>query len=117
MSRPAVLEVDPQTWRAEALAYVESRVRAGLTVTADDVRRDLPEPAHPNHVGQAFAILSRRGLIEQVNRSRSTCRARKGGDHRVWVLHHQHQPRRFKVGENIGRVLQGMRSRQIVGVS
>ena len=108
MTRPAVLETDPTVWRAEALDYIEARVRAGHQVTADDVRRDLPEPVHPNHVGQAFATLSRRGLIEQVMWSRSTCRARKGGDHRVWVLHHQHRTptgRRFKAGENLARLM------------
>ena len=66
MTRPAVLETDPAVWRAEALDYIEARVRAGHTVTADDLRRDLPEPAHPNHVGQVFNILARRGIIERT---------------------------------------------------
>ena len=48
MTRPAVLETDPAVWRAEALEYIEARVRAGHQVTADDLRRDLPEPPHPN---------------------------------------------------------------------
>ena len=34
MTRPAVLETDPAVWRAEALAYIEARVRAGHQVTA-----------------------------------------------------------------------------------
>lgn len=28
MSRPAVLEADPTVWRADAIAYIEARVRA-----------------------------------------------------------------------------------------
>ena len=39
MTRPAVLETDPAVWRAEALDYIEARVRAGHQVTADDLRR------------------------------------------------------------------------------
>lgn len=108
MTRPAVLETDPAVWRAEALTYIESRVRAGHTVTADDLRRDLPEPAHPNHVGQVFNILSSRGIIERTGWGTSTCRARKHGIRSVWVLHHQHrqpEPRRFKAGEHLARLL------------
>ena len=30
MTRPAVLETDPSVWRAEALDYIEARVRALL---------------------------------------------------------------------------------------
>ena len=108
MTRPAVLETDPAVWRAEALTYIEARVRAGHTVTADDLRRDLPEPAHPSHVGQVFNILARRGIIERTSWGTSTCRARKHGIRSVWVLHHQHrqpEPRRFKAGENLARLL------------
>ena len=108
MTRPAVLETDPAVWRAEALDYIEARVRAGHQVTADDLRRDLPEPAHPNHVGQVFNILSSRGIIERTGWGTSTCRARKHGIRSVWVLHRQHrqpEPRRFKAGENLARLL------------
>lgn len=108
MSRPAVLEADLQAWRADAIAYVEARVRAGHQVTADDVRRDLPEPAHPNHAGQVFAVLARRGLIEKVQYGHSTSRARKHGTLAVWQLHHQHRTptgRRFKAGENLARLM------------
>ena len=62
MTRPAVLETDPTVWRAEALDYIEARVRAGHTVTADDLRRDLPEPPHPNAVGQVFVLPARAGM-------------------------------------------------------
>ena len=92
---------------------IEARVRAGHTVTADDLRRDLPEPAHPNHVGQVFNILARRGIIERTGWGTSTCRARKHGVRSVWVLHHQHrqpEPRRFKAGENLAHLIRKVRS-------
>lgn len=105
MSRPAVLEVDPQTWRAEALAYVESRVRAGLTVTADDVRRDLPEAPHPNTIGGVFKALAARQVIEKAAFGASTCRTRKGGPRYAWRLHESQRPRRFKAAENLRYLL------------
>ena len=113
MTRPAVLETDPAVWRAEALTYIEARVRAGHQVTADDLRRDLPEPPRPNAVGQVFAALSRRGLIEKVQYGHSTSRARKHGTLAVWQLHHQHRTptgRRFKAGENLARLIRKARS-------
>ena len=108
MTRPAVLETDPTVWRADAIAYIEARVRAGHQVTADDLRRDLPEPAHPNHTGQVFAVLARRGLIEKTQYGHSTSRARKHGTLAVWQLHHQHRTptaRRFKAQENLARLI------------
>ena len=105
MTRPAVLETDPAVWRAEALDYIEARVRAGHQVTADDLRRDLPEPPHPNAVGQVFRTLADRQVIEKAAFGASTCRSRRGGPRYEWRLHESQRPRRFKAGEHLARLL------------
>lgn len=90
MSRPAVLEVDPKEWTRTAVEYIETRVRNVGTVTADDLRRDLPEPHHPNQYGAAFLIASSRKLIEKFDGGPSKVRSRHGGHRGVWVLHTDH---------------------------
>ena len=110
MTRPAVLETDPAVWRAEALTYIEARVRAGHTVTADDLRRDLPEPPHPNAVGQVFRTLAGRQVIEKAAFGASTCRSRRGGPRYAWRLHESQRPRRFKAGENLAHLIRKVRS-------
>lgn len=86
MSRPMALETDPDVWRSDALAYVESRARAGHIVTADDVRRDLPEPHHPNAVGGIFLSLSRRGVIVKAGDHPATTKSRRHGHSYAWTL-------------------------------
>lgn len=105
MTRPAVLETDPQTWIAQARSYVETRARAGYTVTADDIRRDLPEAPHPNTIGGVFKALAARQVIEKAAFGASTCRTRKGGPRYAWRLHESQRPRRFKAGENLRHLL------------
>lgn len=114
MTRPAVLETDPSVWRAEALDYIEARVRAGHQVTADDLRRDLPEPPHPNAVGQVFRTLADRQVIEKAAFGASTCRSRRGGPRYAWRLHESQRPRRFKAGENLARLMSPHRLRRAV---
>lgn len=87
MSRPAVLEVDPGAWMADAIDYIVRRANSVGTVTADDLRRDLPEPHHPNAVGRAFGIASSRNLITKVRPVNSTTRSRHGGGSWAWGLH------------------------------
>lgn len=87
MSRPAVLETDPADWMADALAYIEARARRVGTVSADDLRRDLPEPHHPNQMGTAFRIAASRHLIHLVDGGPSKIRSRHGGHRGVWALH------------------------------
>ena len=87
MSRPAVLEVEPADWLATAIDYITLRARTVGTVTADDLRRDLPAPHHPNAYGNAFRIAAGRRLIELSGGGRSTTRSRHGGHRGVWRLH------------------------------
>ncbi|MDI3330662.1 MAG: hypothetical protein QJR09_08000 [Micrococcus sp.] len=87
MGRPAVLEVDKGAWIADAIDYIVTRARRVGTVTADDLRRDLPEPHHPNAFGTVFLIASSRKLIEQVDGGPSKIRSRHGGHRGVWRLH------------------------------
>ena len=105
-----VFEVD-KPLGARCCQYFESVLFMALYAAIggiSDLRRDLPEPPHPNHVGQVFNILSSRGIIERTGWGTSTCRARKHGVRSVWVLHRQHrqpEPRRFKAGEHLARLL------------
>lgn len=105
MTRPMALEADPAVWTAEALAYVEARARAGLTVTADDVRRDLPPAPHPNAVGPVFKVLAGRKVIEKTAYGASTARLRKGGPRFEWRLHHSQVPRRSKAWGHVSRLV------------
>lgn len=87
MARPAVLEEDPAEWRKAAVEYIADRARRVGTVSADDVRRDLPAPHHHNQYGIAFGIASGRKLIEKADSGPSPIRSRRGGDRKVWRLH------------------------------
>ena len=87
MGRPAVLEVDPAVWRAEAVAYIEKRIRTVGIITADDLRRDLPAPHHHNQYGAVFTIARSRNLIQKIASESSPVKSRHGGDRKLWGAH------------------------------
>lgn len=87
MSRPAVLEVDRTEWRETAINYLVARCRQVGTVTADDLRRDLPTPDHHNQYGAVFTAARSRNLIVKVGAHNSMSRSRHYGDQKVWGLH------------------------------
>lgn len=85
MTRPAVL--DDLDWFPDALATITGLAHAQATVTADDLRRELRAPQHPNHIGQAFSAARAAGVIRPVGYRTSNTPTRKNGVLRVWERH------------------------------
>ena len=87
MTRPMPLEIDPEVWAADAREYILDRTGHGYVVTADDLRRDLHPPHHPNAVGVVFRTLAARDLIVKAAPGSSKHRARHGGHQWGWAAH------------------------------
>ena len=72
--------------------WIEGAVEAiiGLSIThpeftADDLRREMRAPAHPNWPGIAFGQAKRRGLIEPISTAISQAKSRNHGSLKVWT--------------------------------
>ncbi|UYM26597.1 DNA binding protein [Arthrobacter phage Bauer] len=72
-------------WLEDAVATIVGLSLAQEEFTADDLRREMREPAHPNWPGQAFSVARSRGYIEAVSHSISSARSRKNGSLRTWT--------------------------------
>lgn len=72
-------------WLEDAVATIVGLSLAQDEFTADDLRREMREPAHPNWPGQAFSVARSRGYIEAVSHSVSSARSRKNGSLRTWT--------------------------------
>jgi len=76
---------DSDFWIEDAVATIHSLSYAQEFLTADDLRREMRPPAHPNLPGLAFGQAKRQGLIEAVSHSTSRSRSRKNGSLRTWT--------------------------------
>lgn len=85
--KAAALEQDKDLWREDAIATIVGLAEHQLEFTADDLRREMREPGHPNWPGQAFAAARNRGLIEAVGDAPSASKTRKHGRFRTWTRH------------------------------
>jgi len=74
-----------ETWLEDAVATIDRLSRSRDEFTADDLRREMREPAHPNWPGQAFSVARSRGYIQAVSHSISSARSRKNGSLRTWT--------------------------------
>jgi hypothetical protein len=72
-------------WLEDAVETIVGISLAQEQFTADDLRREMREPAHPNWPGQAFSVARSRGYIEAVSHSISSARSRKNGSLRTWT--------------------------------
>ncbi len=61
------------------------KIASGLTLTADDMRKELPEPGNPSWWGCAFRAAASRGLIRPVAFESSRASSRRGGSLQRWV--------------------------------
>ncbi|AYR00927.1 hypothetical protein PP636_gp46 [Arthrobacter phage Hestia] len=77
--------LEDNTWLEDAVATIVGISLAQEEFTADDLRREMREPAHPNWPGQAFSVARSRGYIEAVSHSISSARSRKNGSLRTWT--------------------------------
>lgn len=85
MTQAMALETDRATWLEDAVATIHALSTTQETVTADDLRRELSPPGHPNWPGIAFSTAKKLGYIEAVNYITSTARSRKHGSLRTWA--------------------------------
>lgn len=89
MATPAVISTDPKadwmTEAAEAIARLAARsAKCNVTFTADDLRREVGEPDHPNWVGSAFSAAAQTKVIRPVGFTISRAPTRHGGVIRTW---------------------------------
>ncbi|TLP72958.1 hypothetical protein [Nesterenkonia sphaerica] len=91
MTTPMSLEAPGEakaSWLADARESIEALARRArtydTTFTADDLRRLVGEPAHPNWVGGAFSSARRLGIITPAGYTTSSTRSRHRGVIRKW---------------------------------
>lgn len=71
-------------WKSCAMTSIRYRAEIGAPFTADDIRREVGEPRHPNHWGALFRSCRIEGLIAPEGVTQSTTKSRNGGLLRVW---------------------------------
>jgi len=76
--------LEDNAWPEQALNTIIGLSRMQLTVTADDLTRELRKPPVPNWAGQAFSRAQRLGYIEAIGYQTSTSKSRKNGVLRTW---------------------------------
>ncbi|MFH5879794.1 hypothetical protein [Arthrobacter sp. NA-172] len=81
--KAAILE--DNTWLEDAEATIDQLSRDMPEFTADDLRKEMREPANTNWPGMAFANARNKGLIESVASSVSHARTRKYGSLKIWT--------------------------------
>ncbi|MDZ5077900.1 hypothetical protein [Nesterenkonia sp. HG001] len=89
MATAAAIRTDPRadwlTGAREAIEALAARsARTGAEFTADDLRRMIGEPDHPNWFGSAFNTARIARIIEPVGFTISRARSRHGGVIRTW---------------------------------
>lgn len=72
-------------WFEEFKVKLSEKISSGCSLTADDMRKELPEPGDPSWWGVAFRAAASRGLIQPVSFETSRHRSRRGGSLRRWV--------------------------------
>ncbi|MEV8149911.1 hypothetical protein AB0O52_17420 [Arthrobacter sp. NPDC080073] len=82
--KAAVLEQHKEQWREDAIAAIVGISRGHEFFTADDIRGEMPAPAHRNWTGQALIAAKNLGLIEAVGYQTSRVKSRKHGVTRTW---------------------------------
>ena len=81
----AVLEDSHEAWLEDAVATIHALAHSQVSITADDLRKEMRTPPHQNLPGIAFTTAKRLGYIEAVNYITSTARSRKHGSLRTWA--------------------------------
>lgn len=71
-------------WHEDAVSTIVALAHAHRTITADDVRREMRTPPHPNHLGAAFTAARQLGYIEADGYTTSTSPSRHHGVLRTW---------------------------------
>jgi len=74
-----------ETWLEDAVATIVGLSIDKAEFTADDLRKEMRPPAHPNWPGIAFGQAKRRGLIEPISTAISQAKSRNHGSLRVWT--------------------------------
>lgn len=72
-------------WFEEFNIKLSEKIGSGYTLTADDLRKDLPEPGDPSWWGVAFSAAASRGLIQPISFETSRSKSRRGGSLRRWA--------------------------------
>jgi len=60
------------SWKQTADSVIRTLSLSGMTFTAEDVRKWLPEPPNPNAFGARFMNAIRKGWIEKVGYTNAT---------------------------------------------
>jgi hypothetical protein len=76
--------LEDNAWPELALNIIIGLSHIQLTVTADDLSRELRKPPVANWAGQAFSRARSLGYIEAIGYQSSTNKTRKNGVLRVW---------------------------------
>ena len=77
--------LEDNDWLEDAVATIVGLSLTNTEFTADDLRREMRAPAHPNWPGIAFGQARRRGLIESTNTATSKAKSRNHGSLKVWT--------------------------------
>ena len=77
--------LEDNDWLEDAVATIVGLSIDKAEFTADDLRKEMRPPAHPNWPGIAFGRASKDGLIEKVNTATSQAKSRNHGSLRVWA--------------------------------
>ncbi|WP_461169317.1 hypothetical protein [Arthrobacter sp. Z1-15] len=83
MSAPAVLE--DLDWQKDAQAVITRLAQSQAVFSADDLRREMRTPPHPNMAGAAFSAARKRGLIQRVGDQSSSAKSRNHSLIRTWA--------------------------------
>lgn len=76
--------LEDNEWPEQALNTIIGLSHMHLTVTADDLSREMRKPPVANWAGQAFSRARSLGYIEAIGYQASTSKSRKNGVLRVW---------------------------------
>ena len=77
--------LEDNDWLEDAVATIVGLSLTNAEFTADDLRKEMRPPAHPNWPGIAFGQAKRRGLIEPISTAISQAKSRNHGSLRVWT--------------------------------
>lgn len=85
MTAAAALEDSHEAWLEDAVATIHALAHSQVSITADDLRKEMRTPPHQNLPGIAFTTAKRLGYIEAMSYQTSTARSRKHGALRTWA--------------------------------
>lgn len=85
LTGPMALPDDKHVWLTDAADAIKRLAHTGRQFTADDVRKIIGSPEHPNWWGIAFAAAKRQKVIQPVAFGTARAKSRNGGSLKVWT--------------------------------